>query len=106
MALTNLLGDISLEATQKNVLLELKRDVGAWAYLAGISGNVAVVAGAKVRQIAVTSPLETASQFTINGGQTIIVPAGQSLTIEPKGNLIAPSITFTGTSAYFIEYVI
>lgn len=78
---------------------------GTWGYLAGINGTITVPAGAKVLQIAVAAPTDAAATFTINGGATITVPASQALTIEPRGNLVAPTIVVSGASSYFVEHV-
>jgi len=77
---------------------------GAWSYDAGVSGTLTVSAGRRILQISATAG-DTAATMTINGGSTISIPAGRSLTIEPKGNLTAPTIVFTGTTAYFVEEV-
>lgn len=77
---------------------------GAWGYRSGVSGTVAVPAGRRVLQITATAGATDAT-LTINGGDTVTIPAYRALTIEPKGNLVAPSVVFTGTTAYFIEDV-
>ena len=77
-------------------------DNGAWSYLAGSSGTVVVPGGKRVTGIAARS---TASgTLTINGGDTILVPAG-ALEIAPRGNLVAPALVFAGTDAYLVELV-
>jgi len=77
-----------------------------WAYLAGTSGTVNVPAGGRVLQITAMAPTGGGPcAIAINGGTTIPVPLGASLTIQPRGNLVAPSIVFTATAAYFVEYV-
>lgn len=80
------------------------QQTGAWAYNSGVSGTVNVSANRRVLQITATSIM--GGTMTINGGQTITIPPNASLSIEPKGNLVAPTIVFTNTSAYFIESVI
>lgn len=84
--------------------VSIANETGAWAYRAGASGTVAVPAGRRVLQITATAGAADAT-MTINGGDTITIPAYRALTIEPKGNLVAPSIVFTSTTAYFIEDV-
>lgn len=113
MALINPFGELSLEATQnfvkdavQSISNKTPDQVGSWGYLSGLEGNATVPANAKVLQITAVSNLNTESSLTINAGQVITIPLGQSLTIEPKGNLIAPSIAFEGTASYFVEYVI
>lgn len=77
---------------------------GVWAYDAGVSGTVVVGVGKRVLQITASATL-TAGSLTINGGAAITIPAGRALTIEPRGALVAPTIVFTGTDAYFVEEV-
>jgi hypothetical protein len=76
---------------------------GAWAYAAGTSGTVTLPAGSKVLQISATSLL--GGSFTVNGGAAINIPANQQFTLEPRGNLVAPTIVFTSTTSYVVEYV-
>lgn len=79
------------------------QEYGTWGYSAGISGSVSLV-GAK-RILAITAHCTTAGTVTINGGTPIPVAALSALSIEPKGNLVDPSIIFTTTDSYFVEYV-
>ena len=77
---------------------------GTWGYDSGVSGSVTIGAGKRVLQItAVAGGL--GATLTINGGATVTIPALTSITIEPRGNLTAPSLVFTGTSGYFVEHV-
>lgn len=78
---------------------------GTWGYDAGVSGSVTIGAGKRVCQITAVAGALGAT-VTINGGSTVTIPALTSLTIEPRANLIAPSLVFTGTAAYFVEHVI
>lgn len=77
---------------------------GAWGYGAGASGTYQVPANKRVLQISATAGVLAAS-FTIDGGAVVTIPSGRSLTVEPKGNLSAPNIAFTNTTAYFVEWV-
>ena len=54
-------------------------------------------------QISATSLL--GGSFTVNGGAAITIPANQQFTLEPRGNLVAPTLVFTSTTAYVVEYV-
>lgn len=76
---------------------------GTWAYAAGTSGTVTLPAGSKVLQISATSLL--GGSFTVNGGAAITIPANQQFTLEPRGNLVAPTLVFTSTTAFVVEYV-
>ena len=77
---------------------------GIWSYRSGVADTVVVPSGVRVLQISATADA-TAGSFTINGGDTITIPPYRSMTLEPKGNLVAPTIIFTGTTAYFVEQV-
>lgn len=77
---------------------------GAWGYDAGVSGSVTIGAGKRVLQITAVAGALGAT-MTINGGSTVTIPALTSITIEPRGNLTAPSLVFTGTAAYLVEHV-
>lgn len=76
---------------------------GTWGYAAGTAGTVTLPAGSKVLQISATSLL--GGSFTVNGGAAITIPANQQFTLEPRGNLVAPTLVFTSTTAYVVEYV-
>lgn len=84
---------------------KLPDESGTWGYNAGTSGTLTVAANKRVLQITVAAPSLASATITINAGQTITVPAGASLTISPKANLVAPSLVFTGTASYFVEFV-
>lgn len=83
---------------------------GAWGYSAGISGTLTLTSGKKVLRITAIA-LEVAASFTINGGDSIIIPYGatdkvsSSIEFQPLGNLVNPVIIFTNTKAYLVEYV-
>lgn len=90
-------GALTVESTDAST-------TGTWGYAAGTSGTVTIPAGAKVLQISATSLL--GGSFTVNGGAVITIPANQQFTLEPRGNLVAPTIIFTSTSSFVVEYVI
>lgn len=83
---------------------------GLWGYHAGTSGTLTLTGGKRVLQITAIA-LEAAASLTINGGNTVLMPYGSSdrvssaLCIEPKGNLTDPTLLFTGTDSWFVEYV-
>lgn len=91
------------EATLLALETDVAKNYGTWAYYSGINGTVVVTAGQRVVGIAAYAAL--GGTITINGGATITIPIGVSINIEPKGNLTAPTIAFSGTSTYFIEVV-
>lgn len=103
----NVAEPISVENTAETPLYVVDSQMhGTWGYVSGIDGTPTIPANAHILQIAVVSPSATASTLTINGGSTITVPAAQSLTIEPKGMLVTPTLVFTGTASYFVEYAV
>ena len=83
----------------------LPNESGVWSYLSGSMGTVVIPAGNRILQIT-TVGAAIAGSIVINGGQSIIIPANGGMTINPRGNLIAPTIVFTNTIAYFIEMVL
>lgn len=76
-----------------------------WAYATGTSGMVNIPAGGKVLQITAIAGEGGTHTIEINGGAAIPLPQHSSLTVQPRGNLVAPTVVFTGTVAYFVEYV-
>ena len=98
------------QATQPISNATLTNIAGTWAYYAGTSGTVTVSAGQRVLQITAIAQQASAT-MTINGGQTITLPYGSTdkvssaIEIKPVGNLVAPTIVFTGTVGYFVEVV-
>lgn len=83
----------------------VSKRTGAWAYKAGVSGTVQVTANVRVLQISAVAGGDADGSLSINGGDAVIIPAGQAITVSPQGNLVSPLIVFTGTSSYFIEEV-
>lgn len=91
--------------TAGNALLVSEANTtGTWGYAAGTSGTPTLPANAKVLQISATSL--SGGSFTVNGGSSITIPANQQFTLEPRGNLVSPTVAFTGTSSYVIEYAV
>lgn len=99
------LTDVPGQTEKGLVVRTVNRQEGAWNYAAGIQGTPTLPEGARIIQIALAAGLTPAS-MTINGGDSITVPANQALTIEPKGNLVAPTLIFTSTASYFVEFVL
>ena len=93
----------STEVTLDTLSDNVAKTFGTWAYYAGVSGSVSVTAGQRVLGIAAHSTL--GGSFTINGGAAITIPANSGISINPVGNLTAPTIVFTTTDSYFIEVV-
>lgn len=76
---------------------------GNWSYYSGTFGTVTVSSGQRVIGIGCHST--NGGSIVINSGSTVPVPAGVGIGIEPNGNLVAPTIVFTGTDSYFVEVV-
>lgn len=93
--------DSSLQALNN----KMPDESGTWGYNAGTAGTLTVAANKRILQISATAPALAAATMTINGGQTITIPAGSSLTVSPKANVTAPTIVFTGTASYFVEFI-
>lgn len=80
-------------------------DFGTYGYNAGVSGTVAIASGKRVTHIHAKADGVTAATIVINGGNTITIPINASVTLYPNGNLVASTIVFGSTAAYFIEHV-
>jgi hypothetical protein len=75
---------------------------GTWNYMAGVNGTVNVLG--RIRGIIAHST--AGGDFTINGGDTVTIPANVGIEINPQGLLVDPTIVFSsGIDSYFIEYV-
>ena len=85
-------------------LATLPNEAGSWSYNAGAAGSYSASAGKRVLQITMVGGAGGGT-LTINGGDSIPIPQDVSLAISPRANLIAPSMIFTNTTAYFIELV-
>lgn len=98
--------DSTVPSTLPQVVTELNLDknFGTWGpYYAGVSGTVVVSAGKRILSIACHST--TGGSLTINGGSSIPVPANVGFSVNPLGNLVAPTVIFTATDSYFVEVV-
>lgn len=88
-----------------NVSIANDQERGTWSYAAGVNGTVVVAAGKRVIGIAAYST--AGGTLTINGGDSVVISAGSAISIEPKGNLTAPTIVFSaGVTSYVVETVI
>lgn len=81
-----------------------------WGYAAGISGTIVLSGGKLIKEITAIAQ-ESSATVRINGGNIITLPYGStdrlSTTIVLNSdNLIDPTIIFTGTKSYFVEYVV
>ena len=93
--------------TQQNAVpVNNAMQVGDWGYLTGVDGDVTLPAGAKVLQITAVATSVSDGALSINHGPDILIPSGSGISIEPKGNLISPTISFAYTRSFFVEYVV
>jgi hypothetical protein len=90
-------------ATTESLLARLPDLTGTWGYYAGVSGTVVMAAGQRVTGIAAHATL--AGSMTINAGASITIPADTGIWLEPQGQLVAPTLVFTGTDTYVVEYL-
>lgn len=72
-----------------------------WGYHAGISGTVVVSASETI--MGISAYAASGGSMTINGGDSIPLPAGISVTIQPRAWLYGATIVFTNTNTYIIE---
>lgn len=89
--------------TQAVTEANLDLNFGTWGYASGVSGTPTIGAGKRV--IGISAHSTVGGSFTINGGNTITVPANVSVNINPLGNLVNPTIVFTSTDTFFVEFV-
>jgi hypothetical protein len=78
---------------------------GTWDYRAGVSGTVNVPAGARLLSFTCVAGSGGAGSVSINGGNSIPVPAGSPFSLAPDAEVIAPTIVFTGTDSYVVQFV-
>jgi hypothetical protein len=80
------------------------RETGVWGYESGVSGTPTLPVDCRILQISAIGG--AAASITIDGGDTITIPIGSAITIEPRGNLVEPVIVFTNTVSFFVEYLV
>ena len=78
-------------------------ELGIWAYYGGVSDAGLAVVG---RVLGISAyAASTGATVSINGGDAIPVPPSGGFALDPRGNLLDPTIVFAGTDAYFVEVV-
>lgn len=81
--------------------------VGTYGYAAGTTGTPTIPANARILSITATGPaLSGTATVTIDGGDTITIPADTTWVANPEANLTAPTLVFTSTRAYFVDWVV
>lgn len=92
-------------ATMVTSLAGLPDLTGTWGYTAGSgAGSVALTGSKRVLSVAVYADGGPVT-MTIAGGNTISLPAGASIAVEPRGQLTDPTIVLTGPAVYTIEHL-
>jgi hypothetical protein len=82
---------------------KLSNGIGTFGYDAGVSGTLTLTGSKKVKSISAYSTV--GGTITIDGGDTITVPANGSFTDDLNYNLVDPEIVFTGTTTYYVSYI-
>lgn len=90
--------------------------VGIWDYVSGTSGTINMASHvnealevpgtdeARVLSITAIAGAEDGTVQIDNRG-AVTIPAGNVLTLNPNGTIINPTIIFTNTGSYVIEFV-
>ena len=81
----------------------LTNQAGTWGYNAGVSGTVTLTGTKKI--IGIAAHATTAGSMTINGGNSIPIPANVGIQFSPIGTIVDPTIVFSGTDSYIIEHL-
>lgn len=101
---------LAREATLASVLAALEAAQGSWGYHSGSAGTLALSGGKRVLLISAVA-LGQAASVQINGGDTIALPydagtgASTAVSLPIMGNLTDPTIVFTGTASYTVQFV-
>jgi len=92
-----------------NSILEQIRDrlpilTGTWDYHAGVSGTVVLTAGQRL--LAVAAHATSAGSLTINGGDSVPIPANTGWGLDSIfAQTTAPVLVFTGTDSFTVAYL-
>lgn len=93
-----------LNATGEHVQKVVPEHPGTWGYSGGSSGTVTLTGTKRVTSVGCHASSGGAT-VAINGGNAVPVPSGNSVSLSIDGELIDPSIVFTGTDSYFVQFV-
>lgn len=101
-ALNNLVGQV------RNLAVDIGGEnlpdyTGQWGYSSGTAGTLSLSGGKRV--LAVSAIAVSGGTATIDGGDTITIPAGGTFVIEPRVQVVDPEIVFTGTDSYIVEWL-
>jgi hypothetical protein len=75
------------------------QQIGPFSYAAGVSGSRTV--SGRIQTILAHST--AGGSMTINGGDSIPIPANVGFAISPCGNVADAALVFTGTDMYYVE---
>lgn len=77
---------------------------GNWSYIAGTSGVRSLASNQRVTSISCIGSSGSGS-LTINGGESIAIPAFNSFSLDIKGRLFGPTLNFVNTASYAVEVI-
>lgn len=75
---------------------------GTWSYVSGVAGTPVLPAGCRVIGIAAI-PATGGGTVTVDGGDTVVIPEGFPLDWQPLGQLVGPTLVFSGTQSFVVE---
>lgn len=76
----------------------------SWGYAAGVSGTPTLPVGARVISIVALAGTVQGATFTIDGGDSVVVPLNRSLSVDFSIPQTDPTLVFTDTVSYMVEY--
>lgn len=103
MALRNAFELVATEATLDSVDTKTPPITGTWGYNAGVSGTVTLTGSKRVRSITAIST--SGGSVTINGGDSIPIPANFAFNLPIDAQLTDATFVFSSTDSYFLDYV-
>jgi hypothetical protein len=98
---------VTLSSEDITLLTDLKTalnySIGSAVMLSGVSGTQTLTGGKKVGSISCVS--SAGGTVSING-VSVIIPSGGNFSKDFKFNLLNPTIIFTGTDSYELDYIV
>ena len=86
-----------------SLITALNYSIGASVMLSGVSGTQTLTGGKKVGSLSCVSV--AGGTVSING-ISVTIPAGGNFNKDYKFNLLDPTIIFTGTDSYELDYIV
>ena len=96
--------EIRLKLADIEAVLQSGDTSGVFNYSSGVDGVVVVPAGGRVGQIQAANASTSIATVQINTGDLVNIPPNSTWSIDLNGSAEAPTITFTGTSHYFVGW--